>query len=204
MNDLASEGAGEARACISCKEIKPFTVEHWPEMEGRPSGKRCRLCERAYKKIFDRKAKQTRVAARIQQQVALEGTPAMPASMPTVPESKANLPVELPLRQLEITKALRVGAALLNSKAQEILERLIGYAASPASPHHEWALRLIAERLLPKKLYEDLGAKDAGIKVGEGGGYRPSVTIIVQPATVPTPGEPPAVKVIDGEAERVN
>jgi hypothetical protein len=162
----------------------------------------CRLCSRTYKRFFDKRAKGMRVAARTQQAASLNGAAVVPAKDTAVSKSKDKLPGELPLRQLEIVQALRAGAQYLNEQARTILDTLFIYVADPTHPHHEWALKLVAERLMPRKLYEDLGAKDAGIMAGEGS-QRPSVTIIVQPATAPAPVESPAVRVIDGEATRV-
>lgn len=189
--------------CSVCLELKPLTVEHWPKLKGKPHGNRCRLCARAGKKDFDRNAKQTRVAARLQTLATLAEAMPEPASKGVVAATREKLPAELPLRQLQIVQALREGAQLLNERARTTLERLFRYAETPTHPHHEWALKLIADRLMPRKLYEDLGARDAGLgKVGEGGA-RPSVTIIVQPATAPTPAESSAFKVVEGESERI-
>jgi len=114
----------------------------------------------------------------------------------TVKDAK---PGELPIRQLEIARALRVGAAKLNEAAEGILATILEYASNSQSPHHEWALRLIAERVIPRKLYEDLGGQAAGIKAGQGTA-RPAVTIIVQPAT---PAAVVPSVVVEGESERV-
>lgn len=188
----------EPRVCGTCLEIKPYTIEFWPASRGRALGAMCRLCARSYKRDFDRTRKQKRVAARTQSVATLVEQPALPASKRgAVSLSEKRLPGELPLRQLEIANALRVGAARLNESAQGILETILDYAANTQSPHHEWALRLLVERVLPKKLYEDLGSQAAGIKAGTGT-IRPSVTIIVQPAAGPAPAEP-FVKTIEGE-----
>jgi hypothetical protein len=101
-----------------------------------------------------------------------------------VSQSDQRLPAELPLRQLEIATALRSGAEGLNQRAAGILATLFGYAEKADHPHHEWALRLLAERILPRKLYEDLGGQAAGIKTGQGT-IRPAVNIIIQPAAGP-------------------
>jgi len=188
--------------CEVCKTSKPYTVVEWPTRRGRPAGAVCRLCARERDKMFSRNAKQTRVAARIQSLATLSETAATPAKVGPVSISSARLPGELPLQQLAVTKALRIGSNLLNEKAQSVLERLVLYAESPSSPHHEWALKLIAERLLPRKLYEDLGSQAAGITAGTGT-VRPLVTIIVQPATMPAPGESPSVTVVEGSSEKI-
>jgi len=202
MADSAIE-AGFDPVCKSCSQSKPATLEFWPNAKGQPdvSGM-CRLCNRTYKRLFDKRAKGARVAARTQGVASLTDTAVAPAKGGAVSTSRDKLPGELPLRQLEVVQALRAGAQYLNEQARTILDTLFIYVADPTHPHHEWALKLVAERLMPRKLYEDLGAKDAGILAGEGG-QRPSVTIIVQPAAAPAPVESPVVTVIDGESKRV-
>ena len=103
-----------------------------------------------------------------------------------VSTDRDRLPGELPLRQLDVARALRVGSERLNEAAQGILATILEYAANAQSPHHEWALKLVAERVIPKKLYEDLGGQAAGIKAGQGT-VRPSVTVIVQQAAPALP-----------------
>lgn len=200
-----TEGITTYRTCDTCKIEKPWTLEHWPEQKGKPRPPRCRTCQRDYKRLFDKRAVKERVAARTQQAASLTGPVTPPASGGAVSTSRDALPGELPLRQLDAAKALREGAIVLNRQAQTILATLMFYVDDPTHPHHEWALKLVAERLLPKKLYEDLGAKDAGILAGEGQS-RPSVTIIVQPATIaPAPADPLlAAVVVEGTSQRVD
>ena len=192
-------GTAEKRRCSRCDLALPRTPEHWPARDGKAFGSVCRLCSRNRKRDFDRKYRQMRVAARTQSLASLADTPAPPASAGAVTKSRDAKPGELPVKQLEVARALRVGAAKLNEAAEGILATILEYASNSQSPHHEWALRLIAERVIPRKLYEDLGGQAAGIKAGQGS-VRPAVTIIVQPAT------PAAVVpsiVVEGESERV-
>src|SRR5574341_222375 len=193
-----TDARSETRVCETCKAEKPWTIEFWPIDKGNPRGPRCRTCVREYNRMFRKRAVKERVAARTAQQVSLNEASEPPASGTEVSKSKDALPGELPLRQLAVAKALRAGAAIINERAGVILEKLFGYAGNAESPHHEWALKLIADRLLPRKLYEDLGAKDAGIMAGEGSS-RPSVVIIVQPATVPAPADAPSGATVEGE-----
>ena len=189
----------ETRQCRMCKSILPYTTEHWPASVGKAVGTVCRLCSRNRKRDFDRKYKEMRVAARTQSLASLADTPPPAATGRSVPTTGNARPGELPVRQLEVAKALRVGAARLNEKAEDILRTILDYASNSQSPHHEWALRLVAERVIPKKLYEDLGGQAAGIKAGQGA-VRPAVTIIVQPAS-PAAAVPSVV--VEGESERV-
>jgi len=196
----AAPAAIALRRCVKCSADKQYTAEHWPATRGKPVGSVCRLCARIRKRDFDREYKQTRVAARTQSLAQLAETPAAPARAGAVSKARDAREGELPLRQLEVARALRVGASRLNEAAQGILDTILEYAGNQQSPHHEWALRLIAERVIPRKLYEDLGAQAAGIKAGQGG-VRPAITIIVQGASPAAPE--PSIKVIEGESERV-
>jgi hypothetical protein len=120
----------------------------------------------------------------------LTDTTKPPAKGTDVSTSKDAKPGELTIRQLDVARALRVGADRLNEAAGGILATILEYASNTQSPHHEWALRLIAERVIPRKLYEDLGSQAAGIKEGKGT-VRPSITVIVQQAA-PLPPDSPA------------
>ena len=195
-NLIDTADAAEKRQCTRCRSEKPYTAEHWPAKAGKAVGTVCRLCARNRKRDFDRKYKQMRVAARTQSLASLADAKPLAATGRSVSKTGVALPGELPVRQLEVAQALRVGATRLNEKAESILATILAYAADSASPHHEWALRLIAERVIPKKLYEDLGAQAAGIKAGQGT-VRPSVTIVVQQAAPVSPDSPP-VRVIEG------
>ena len=137
-----------------------------------------------------REQKQARIAARTQALAtlaALKPSSAKDRADWTKPIAGSEL--ALHSRKVEIARALSLGSQRINDVAGGILETIIEYAMNQMSPHHEWAIRLIAERVIPKKLYEDLGAQAAGIKGGPGG-ERPTVNIIIQPAIVrPAPGE---------------
>jgi hypothetical protein len=196
--DQVADGTPKAQTCKLCSQEKPYTPQHWPAERGHATGLVCRLCARDRKRDFDRKYKQTRVAARTHDLASLAATPATPtATKRAVSTSRDAKKSELPIRALDVAKALRAGAESINAHAQDILTRVLGYAADPTSTHHEWALKLIAERVIPRKLYEDLGSQAAGIKAGQGA-VRPAVTIIVQPAALPAQVEP-VVRVIEGE-----
>ena len=198
-NVIAESGAVEKRKCVRCDLDLPYTPEHWPATFGKAVGSVCRLCSRNRKRDFDRKYKGMRVAARTQSLASLADSKPPAATGRSVSKTRDAQPGELPVKQLEVARALRVGAAKLNESADGILATILEYASNSQSPHHEWALKLVAERVIPKKLYEDLGGQAAGIKAGQGTA-RPAVTIIVQPAT------PAAVVpsiVVEGESERV-
>ena len=195
-----SETATERR-CSICGDEKLYDVANWPMQYGRPAGSVCRLCSRKRKRALDRSVRQTRAAARTAGLATLAEAPsALPAAVRGVSTGRDAKPGELPLRQLDVAKALRIGAAALNENAQGVLVTVFEYAMNADSVHHEWALKLVAERIIPRKLFEDLGLQAAGVKPGQGS-MRPAVTIIVQPAAAPGPVES-SVKVIEGEVIR--
>lgn len=199
MGDEMQTGTETAdmRQCRECKAIFPYTPEHYPANRGRAQGTLCRTCSRIRKRTYDAKYSQARIADRTRMAAETPAVTIPPASGTVVAVSGGARPGELPYKQLEVARALRVGAERLNEAAAGILATILEYAANTQSPHHEWALKLIAERVIPKKLYEDLGSQAAGIKSGQGT-VRPAVTIIVQQAG-PVPPDPsqPAVQIID-------
>jgi hypothetical protein len=82
-----------------------------------------------------------------------------------------------------VKQTLEVSAAKLKEAAPRISEIVLGYAMDPTSPNHEWAARLVAERLWPSRGYaQPLVAAAGGTN---GGGSAPSVSITILPATGP-------------------
>lgn len=77
------------------------------------------------------------------------------------------------------------------------MARVLQYANDPEHKHHLWAVQLLAERILPRKLYEELGAAAAG--VGSLNDKRPQFVIQVLPATP----EAPQGRLIEGESHVV-
>lgn len=196
----ATDNAG-MRQCYLCKTEKPYTPEHFPATRGAAVGNACRACARTRKRDYEAKYKALRAAARAAGAASLSAATKTPAGGTAVSTSKDGKLGELPVRQLSVAKALRVGAEQLNEAAYGILATILEYASNTQSPHHEWALKLIAERVIPKKLYEDLGSQAAGIKAGQGT-VRPAITVIVQQAAPAPPDPLLGVKVIEGTAER--
>lgn len=203
IEELEAPAPAMDRQCSKCLAVKPFTIVHWPNNRGKPTGMVCRLCLREAQRSYDRT---TRKSARIAVRAAANAVPsavlAAPASavVPAKNEAAASV-AKLPVRKLDVTRALDAGATVVNESAKGVLETVLGYAMDATSVHHEWALKLLAERAIPRKLYEDLGLQAVGVKPGQGG-QRPVVTIIVQPAASPG-GADPSIKTIEGEAERV-
>jgi hypothetical protein len=97
--------------------------------------------------------------------------------------------------KLDAALALKLGARALNQIAPSVLARLAQYADDPDSEFHGMALEFFAQRLAPRKLYEELGGEAAGL--GAMSDRRPQFIVNVMPATAPAP----AGRVIDSTSE---
>ena len=190
------------RKCKICEVEKEYTTAEWPSSKGQPIGLVCRPCSKHRRRGLEKEYRQRRVAARTRNLRDMAGK-LMPQSAieRSVSQSPVRAKGELPVKQLEVATALREGANVLNRRSRYILAKLLTYARDPTSPHHEWVMKLFADRMLPKKLFEDLGLQAAGVKTGAGAS-RPTVNIIVQPATSPVRGAEPSVIIVDGDSER--
>lgn len=198
-HNFESSAPRDNRNCKMCGFEKPYTPEHWPSTRGKARGNVCLPCMKVYHRQRRRNLR-PRVAARTQSIGELaETTLSAPARAKAVSKVESQMPVEAKLQKLNAARALSAGAGRINEQARHVLDTLFAYIDDPTSPHHEWALRLVAERVLPRKLYENLGDLAAGIK-GQGT-QRPEVTIIVQPATVAPEADPSPV-IITGVATR--
>lgn len=99
--------------------------------------------------------------------------------------------------RLDVAKALKIGARITNDNAEMVVARLLQYASDPESEHHIWALELLAQRILPRKLYEELGGQAAG--VGSLQERRPSFQINILPAHPAVP----EVRIVSQQDETV-
>ena len=95
---------------------------------------------------------------------------------------------------LDISRALAAGVDLVNGAARRLVEQVVAHALDPMSPHHGWALKLLAERAIPVKMFAEAGTVAAGASPNSKP-KAPSVTINVVAAT---PGGAPS-RVITGE-----
>lgn len=185
------------RVCSGCKEEKPYTTEYYPALHGAIYGSLCRVCRR--QRLKARTVKQGQVASSpvtLADLIGSEDSPAKASQLPATRKAKGGSKA---LRKADIGMALQAGADALNKNAQSVLERVLAYAADPKSLHHEWALKLAADRLFPKKMYQDLGEQAAGSSGNAGRDKRPAVTVIIQPATVPAPAASPIIDVTPTE-----
>jgi len=80
---------------------------------------------------------------------------------------------------------LKAGSFALNHAAPGVMARIMEYLEDPEHKHHLWALELFAQRILPRKLYEELGGQAAG--VGALSDRRPMFVLNVLPASPSAP-----------------
>lgn len=88
--------------------------------------------------------------------------------------------------KLDVAQALKAGGIAINQAAPGVLARIMEYIEDPEHQHHQWALELFAQRILPRKLFEELGGQAAG--VGALNDRRPLFVLNVLPASVAAPG----------------
>lgn len=168
----------EERTCLKCSARKVVTPETWPYRKGRTGtyqahGTRCLDCERKRKTEYEKRRDE--IAADI--------------VVPLVPEkgtAEEKRKAVVQANKLDVAQALKAGSISLNRVAPAVMARVLEYLEDPDSPHHLWALELLAQRILPRKLYEELGGQAAG--VGALGDKRPAIYINIQPASPGAPG----------------
>lgn len=70
----------------------------------------------------------------------------------------------------------------LGTHAAEVIARVAEYARDPSSEHHAWALKFMAERVLPERLAQESMLAAAGLRDKDGGAKAaPSITINIAP-----------------------
>lgn len=161
----AAPEAPETRDCNKCSESKVVSPETWPYRKGRTGryqafGGVCLICERARKADYE--ARRDKIKA-------------MVAAAPVGDDKAAKKEAKL-----DVAQALRAGGKVLNEFAPSVLARLLQYADDPEHPLHQWAMDKLVDRILPRKLYEELGGQAAG--VGGLHDKRPQYLIQVLPA----------------------
>jgi hypothetical protein len=168
----------ETRTCSKCDATKVIAPSTWPHRKGRQGhylayGTTCMECEKVRKAAYEerRKSIATGVAATL---VPETGTP---------DEKRKALKQA---NKLDVAQALKAGGIAINQAAPGVLARLMEYIEDPDHPHHQWALELFAQRILPRKLFEELGGQAAG--VGALNDRRPLFVLNVLPAGVSAPG----------------
>jgi hypothetical protein len=169
----------DQRTCVKCNETKTVTPESWPYRKGRTGvyaaqGARCMACEKIRKQEYE--ARRDKIAALV------SDVPAAPAGN-SADKAKQNEAVKT--SKLDVAKALKAGSRVLNDYSASVLARVLMWAEDEQHENHLWAVQFMAERILPRKLYEELGAAAAG--VGSLQDKRPMFTIQVLPATPEQP-----------------
>ena len=185
----------ETRQCRKCKADFPYTIEFYPVFKGKPHGVWCRACAKKRRKAYESVYKQERIAERNKRLAAKAAAAPTPASEGVVAQTDAAKPLVLPSAEAQLAATMRADVKGLAEAAPKIVATILSHAGNPRHPLHEWALKFIADRVMPKKLYEDLGAQAAGSKAGRGSA-RPSVTVIIQ-QTGPAPSDPLVGRVIE-------
>lgn len=160
----AAPEAPETRDCAKCSESKVVSPETWPYRKGRTGryqayGAVCLVCERARKAAYE--GQRDKIKALVAK-----------ADGDEKDGKKAT--------KLDVAAALRAGGKVLNEYAPSVLARLLQYADDPEHPMHQWALDKLVDRVLPRKLYEELGGQAAG--VGGLNDKRPVFNIQILPA----------------------
>lgn len=171
----------ESRTCSKCDQTKVVAPETWVYKKNRKGryevyGSVCKACDLKRQAEYD--SRKAEIKALVAAAPAEGNTPAKAA-------------------KLDATRALKAGGAVLNKHAPSVLARLLQYADDPDHPLHQWALDKLVDRILPRKLYEELGAQAAG--VGGLNDKRPIFNIQVLPAQQSAPeGRVIEGQVVDG------
>lgn len=147
----------ESRTCSKCEETRVISPETWPYRRGRKGhyvsyGSICLACEKKRKTEYE--ARRNSIADIVNAvPVPEEGTPEQKRKA----ISKAN--------KLDVAQALKAGSVAINQAAPGAMARLMEYLEDPEHRHHLWALEMALQRILPRKLYEELGGQAAGVGV---------------------------------------
>lgn len=178
----AAPEAPETRDCAKCSESKVVSPDTWPYRKGRTGryqayGAVCIVCERARK-------------------AAYEGQRDKIKALVAKADGDGDEKDGKKATKLDVAAALRAGGKVLNEYAPSVLARLLQYAEDPEHPMHQWALDKLVDRVLPRKLYEELGGQAAG--VGGLNDKRPVYVVQVMAAQPEQPG-----RVIEGEVLQV-
>jgi hypothetical protein len=181
----------EQRTCRKCnltKALIPTDWPHRPEKRTRtyiPHGNVCLACEKARKAEYEKR--RDLIAAGIE-------PPQPPKASKETPEEQAK--AIKAANKMDVARALKAGSQTLNEIAPSVLAKIMMLIEDEEHEQHQWALEFCANRIFPKRLYEELGAEAAG--VGALGDKKPQFIINVLPATPQPHNEP---RVIEGSHE---
>lgn len=194
--------AAPNQTCPHCRLERPATAEWWPIKKGKVRSDICVPCNRArFKKYeMDRKT-QTAARAAVQERVEQLAVPNPKAPVAEVPGAP-KLPA---VRQKRVTLATALDAAVkyVTDNADAVLARVVAHANDPASPHHEWALRALLDRVAPVRAITAIAERDADVGQ-DAKPAQPPVTIVIQgtPRITASVAKPP-IDAIDTAHEAV-
>jgi len=181
----------DSRKCVKCSETKIVTPESWPYRKGRQGiyaahGGVCLVCER--KRRADYELRRDKIAALVAE------VPSAPANGDKA--TKDAQKTALAQSKLDVARALKAGSKVLNEFAPSVLARVLEWFEDSDHPQNGWATQFLAERILPRKLYEELGSQAAG--VGAMHDKRPVFVVQVLPAQA---SESAPGHTVDGQAK---
>lgn len=185
----------ESRTCRKCSSTKVVTPETWPYRKGRTGtyqayGGICLVCEKQRKADYE--ARRDKIAALF---VKPAGAAPVAPTKGKADDKRAQLAAE---SKLDVARALKAGSHVLNEIAPNVLARILMWSEDETHEQHAWAVEFLAQRILPRKLYEELGGTAAG--AGALADKRPQYVIQILPAR---PGAPEG-RVIEGQAQVID
>lgn len=182
----------EERTCRKCTNTKPVSPDTWIYKKGRQGfykahGQICLACEKSRKVEYE--SRRDKIAA------SIATLTAAPSDLKGQPADKHKVVKEA--GKLDAALAFKSGSKVLNEYAPAVMARVLEYLEDTSSEHHIWALEFLAQRILPRKLYEELGGQAAG--VGSLNDKRPQVVLNILPSSA----SEPQGRVIDAETVEV-
>lgn len=149
--------------------VKSTGPDAWPQYKRQPSGRVCKLCKRASRNERERKLNKAIQAVAAE---TVAGGQSVIAERRYANMEKAlarattRRKADTEIRESIVANVLKQGVEKLAKVGAPVMALVFQYAQDPKSIHHEWALKLITDRLLPRRIFEELGAKAAGIEGG--------------------------------------
>jgi len=167
---------------VKCGDTKAMTPETWvykinKQKVYQAHGQSCLACEKKRKAAYDARRKLI--------EAGLLPAPTEPAKAGSPEDKRKELKTAA---KLDVARALKAGSQVLNDLAASALARLAEYVEDPDHELHSWALEFTLQRVLPRKLYEELGGEAAG--VGALRDARPQFIVNVLPAVPAAPVGP--------------
>lgn len=170
----------EQRTCRVCNETKVSVPEQWPYRKTQRDkvykayGQVCLACEKKRKAEYEKR--RDAIAAAV-------APPKATVKDPVEEKRKAAIAAN----KLDVAQALKAGSRVLNEVAPAVMARMMLILEDPDHESHQWALEFFAQRILPRKLYEEIGAEAAGVGGSALADKRPMFQINVVTATPDAP-----------------